>query len=80
MELWQQIFLSLSEKEEIEIYFPQIPDMESLFNSKCYRALRAIHEAIKDESLSDSECFAKIEEIICVFDGIGSDCGGRHDF
>ena len=35
---------------------------------------------LEDDSLEDSECFYRIEEIVCVFEGLGSDCGSRHDF
>lgn len=35
---------------------------------------------LEDESLTDEVCFQKIEEIINIFEEIGSDGGSRHDF
>lgn len=47
---------------------------------RCYEALRKIKNILEDESLTDTVCFQKIEEIIKVFEEIGSDGGSRHDF
>ena len=80
MELWQEIFVNLLQDTNMEISFPQIPDMKSLLESACYRALSEIKEILKDEALSDKECFEKIEKIVCAFEQIGSNGGGRHDF
>ena len=80
MELWQDIFLKLLRDQKMEIAFPQMPDMEELLTSECYRALQEIRDILKDETLSDKECFEKIENIVCVFEKIGSNGGGRHDF
>ena len=80
MELWQDIFLKLLRDQKMEIAFPQMPDMEELLTSECYRALQEIHDILKDDTLSDKECFEKIENIVCVFEKIGSNGGGRHDF
>ena len=46
----------------------------------CYRVLREIREILKNDRLSDTDCFEKIEEMVCLFEQIGSDCGNRHDF
>ena len=43
-------------------------------------ALLQIQHILKDESLNDQECFYKIEEIVRVFERLGSGCGSRHDF
>ena len=48
--------------------------------SKCYDALVKIKEILEDDESSDAECFYKIEEIVNVFESLGSDCGNRHDF
>ena len=80
MELWQEIFLKLLKDRQMEIRFPQMPDMESLLRAECYRTLREIGAILKDDTLSDRECFEKIEKIVCVFEAFGSDGGGRHDF
>ncbi len=35
---------------------------------------------MRDDSLSDAECFEQIEMVICVLEEIGSNGGVRHDF
>ena len=80
MELWQEIFFKLPKTETIEIRFPQLENAQQLIESTCYQALRKIKYILEDESLDDQDCFMKIEEIVRIFEGIGSDCGNRHDF
>ena len=46
----------------------------------CYNALKEIKRIIEDDTLEDSECFMKIEEIVKVLELYGSDGGSRHDF
>ena len=53
---------------------------EKIIELKCYQALQKIKSIIEDDELDDPECFFKIEEIICVFQSIGSNGGFRHDF
>ncbi len=80
MELWQQIFCNMLQNEEMEIRFPQAPDMVDMLNSRCYRLLEKIHYIIKDGCVSDEECFMKIEEILVAFEDMGISGGDRHDF
>lgn len=47
---------------------------------QCYQALQKIKAVIQNDSLTDNECFMKIEEIICAFEALGSGGGSRHDF
>ena len=42
--------------------------------------LRRIQEIVADETLSDQECFGKIEAIVSLLEDLGLSCGGRHDF
>lgn len=44
------------------------------------RALRRIQLILADDSLSDRECFQKIETIVSLLEDLGLDTGGRHDF
>ena len=44
------------------------------------RALRRIQEIVCDETLSDRECFAKIEAVVSLLEDLGLSCGGPHDF
>lgn len=53
---------------------------EKFVQNECYRALAEIKKIIEDDSIEDDECFMKIEEIVRVFESIGSDGGSRHDF
>lgn len=46
----------------------------------CCRAICEIREILMDSTLEDSECFQKIEEIVCVLEKMGLDAGNRHDF
>ena len=60
--------MKLLRDQKMEIAFPQMPDMEELLTSECYRALQEIRDILKDDTLSDKECFEKIENIVCVFE------------
>jgi len=80
MNLYQEILCNLLKSETLEINFPNIPAMANLVELKCYEALRKIKEILEDDTLSDKECFWKIEEIVCVLEELGSDAGNRHDF
>lgn len=66
---------------EVTVDFPRLPiDPQRMAKLKCYQALEKIKAVIRDDSLSDEECFMKIEEIICVLEDLGSGGSGRHDF
>ena len=80
MELWKEMLCKILQQETMEINFPQISDINKLFELKCYKVLKEIKEIIENEDLDDKECFKKIEEIISVFEKNGSHCGSRHDF
>ncbi len=43
----------------------------------CFQALRRIKDILDQDELDDFEC---IEEIVKVFEKIGSEGGSRHDF
>lgn len=78
MSLLKEILVSILEKEEIQISFPDLPsDMGELIETRACGALRKIKAIIQDDSLSDFDC---IEEIVCVLEMNGSSGGGRHDF
>lgn len=69
MELREEIMAHLGDKRG-----------EEWFYLYCYQTLQKIRDIVRDESLDDRECFAKIEEIVCLFEEIGSHGGGRRDF
>lgn len=77
MELYHQLLaLNFSESER----FDQAINAPSIVEGICYRTLCAIRDILADDSLDDKECFQKIEQIVCLFEEIGSDAGTRHDF
>ncbi len=80
MDLWQEIMCRLLQYQDIKITFPQAPDISKLFEMECYKALKKISEIIKNKELDDKECFMQIEEIVCLFEKLGSSGGNRHDF
>ena len=41
------------------------------------RALERIRDILADSALDDFEC---VERIVQVMEGLGADCGDRHDF
>ncbi len=75
MELWKEIFCKASESN-----WQENIDFNSLLESACYIALDKIKTVIQDDSLTDAECFFKIEEIICILEDLGSNGASRHDF
>ena len=81
MELYQELLLMLLQQQRIEITFPDLNiSAQDFVECQCYQALNQIKTVIHDDSLDDGECFAKIEEIIQIFENIGSTGGLRHDF
>ena len=81
MELYKEILAKVLEQEEVQITFPNLKvDAADIVEGKCYQALREIKAIIEDDSLTDSECFLKIEAIVCLLEELGSDGGNRHDF
>lgn len=81
MELYKELLAKLLEHEEVQIVFPNLRiDPAELVERKCYQALRKIKAIIEDDSLTDRECYLKIEAIICLLEELGSDGGDRHDF
>lgn len=81
MQLYQEILAAVLAKEEVQITFPNLNiNLTEMIESESYQALQKIKAVITDDSLTDSECFMKIEEIINIFETLGSGGGTRHDF
>ena len=81
MDLCKEILTNVLRNEEVRVIFPNLHiDAAKIVEMKCYEALQKIKAIIEDDSLEDSECFMKIEEIVQVFEHLGSNGGGRHDF
>ena len=66
--------------EKIKISIPKKKELLKLVESECYKALCEIKKIIDNKDLSDEDCFYQIEQIVCLFEKIGSACDGRHDF
>ncbi|MBQ2895891.1 MAG: hypothetical protein IJE26_04180 [Oscillospiraceae bacterium] len=80
MELYKEILGKALEQERMEIYFPELRiNAAEIVAQRCYRALKEISDVIRDDSLSDRECYQKIEAIIQTFEALGSNGGSRHD-
>ncbi len=80
MNLYQEMLCHLLQSEQIEVKFPNLPAMVNMVELRSYQALQKIKEILEDDTLSDKECFWKIEEIVTVFERMGSGAGNRHDF
>lgn len=81
MELFKDILLKKIESGDIAITLSaNIEPVEEILRDSCYKALSEIKMILENDKLSDSECFLKIEEIVRVFERLGSNCGNRHDF
>lgn len=81
MQLYQEILAAVLAKEELQITFPNLKlNTTEIIESESYHALQKIKAVITDDSLTDSECFMKIEKIIDILETLGSGGGNRHDF
>lgn len=81
MKLFQDILKQTMMEEEYEILFSHLKLSPSeIIEMKCYQALRKIKLILEDDSLNDTECFSRIESIVCILEELGSDGGSRHDF
>lgn len=80
MELYKEILAHALMRGEVEITFPGECDPAEIVEGECYKALEKIKAVIRDDSLSDEECFMKVEEIVNVLESVGSSGGFRHDF
>lgn len=81
MELWSEILCTILEHQTAEVTFPNLKlNPKEIVEMECYKALYRIKEILEDETLNDADCFRKIEEIVRLFEAMGSSCGYRHDF
>lgn len=82
MEPYQEILCHVFANEKIQVSFPELinTDVTTIVELECYKALGKIKAILEDDALADSECFRQIEEIVCIFEELGSCGGNRHDF
>lgn len=81
MELYEEILAKALSQQHMEVTFPDLKqDAQALVREKYYRAVEEIRDIIRDMSLTDPECYQKIEAIIACLEEMGSDGGARHDW
>lgn len=81
MDLYQEIIAHALWQYGLRIDIPNLDtDPKTWIENSCYQALTQIKGILVDENLDDPTCFQKIEAIVKVFEDMGSDGGGRHDF
>lgn len=81
LDLYKEILVKVLENQEINISFSNLKvDAKEIVQLESYKALQKIKTIIEDDSLEDEECFIKIEEIVSIFESLGSGGGNRHDF
>lgn len=78
MELFLQILLKEIENGNIQITLSE--EAAKVVQSKAFFTLEQIRDVVCDDSLSDPECFWKIEKIVETLEELGSNGGVRHDF
>ncbi len=80
-DFFRQIFVRALITGEIQVRFDGVgATVAEIIEGKCYQTLQEIRKILNDHTLSDENCFAQIEEIVCAFERLGSDGGSRHDF
>ena len=83
MDFYESMINSFSEKLRASVT-PSDEEKQSLLgelmNNAACRALEEIRRVLDDDRLDDQECFARIEEIVKIYEKIGSNAGTRHDF
>ena len=80
-DLLRHIFVRALITGEIQVRFDGVgATVAEIIEGKCYQTLQKIRRILDDHTLSDENCFERIEEIVCEFERLGSDGGSRHDF
>lgn len=81
MDIFKEILSHILLNKEVKVEFKNLEiDINKIIEGECYKALNNIRDIICDETLDDSDCFNKIEEIIILFEKLGIESGSRHDF
>jgi len=77
-ELYKEILAKVLVQKEIHVTFPTLQlNAKEIVEMQSYQALRKIQAIIYNDDLSD---FACVEEIVRLFEELGSGGGTRHDF
>ncbi|MBQ9099182.1 MAG: hypothetical protein IJY50_07115 [Clostridia bacterium] len=79
MSLYDQMILNIARKSMEECDYHALGILMNEFAyGECYNMLKHIHNIIRDESLTDADCYARIEAIIKVFEKQDFSVGNRH--
>ncbi|MGM9629902.1 hypothetical protein [Butyricicoccus sp.] len=79
----KELYKELLAKEIADILVQRMDfdiDAEKLLELRSDQALEQIRQVIDDDTLSDPQCFERIEHIVCILEESGSSGGARHDF
>ena len=83
MDFYESLLYKFSEKLRAAVT-PSDEEKQSLLaelmDSAACRTLEEIREVLDDERLDDQNCFQRIEEIVRLYEKLGSNGGSRHDF
>ena len=83
MDFYESLLYNFSEKLRAAVT-PSDEEKQSLMaelmDSAACRTLEEIREVLDDERLDDQNCFQRIEEIVRLYEKLGSNGGSRHDF
>ena len=83
MDFYESLLYNFSEKLRAAVT-PSDEEKQSLLaelmDSAACRTLEEIREVLYDERLDDQNCFQRIEEIVRLYEKLGSNGGSRHDF
>ena len=81
MDFIKQLLVSALTESDVEITLSADTEkIKEIVQEKSVLALYRIKKILEDDSLSDKDCFEKIEEIVLLFEELGMRCGNRHDF
>ncbi len=79
MKRYEEIVSNMLQAGELSLCIEQ-GELSALIDSKCYTAIEKICNILSDDTLSDPECFLRIEAIVHTLESIGISCAARHDF
>ncbi|MGN1452043.1 MAG: hypothetical protein ACI4XQ_08075 [Eubacteriales bacterium] len=81
MKLCAELIADALSREDVQITFPDLGvSAAELAGQKACEILEEIRDIVADASLSDGECFLKIEAIVALLEKNGIGCNKRHDF
>lgn len=81
MHLYNEILANTLQNDRLPFCRDNLIAMcDTLVELKCYNALKMIKMILEDNTVDDLQCFDKIEQIVRLFEELGSDAGNRHDF